>query len=464
MSIISKSLLASSALMLMSSMPAFSQSLAKETIEEYFSEIRAFGAEIAVGGTSVDGDTAKWHDIVISLPKNLGKIIFPTLAAQEIGDGQVKIIYPEITSMTFKADETSPLISGSMTTGVFSHIISGPADTRLHVYSADKVDIIVSSEDDSFSMVMSQNDLTGSATHTGTDIRHFSGTSDTGKITTTYSLTDSNGTMKSDATYNGMKIAYDIDSVSEETIDELLNGKRNMALSYSMASGSSVTSMDQEELMGTFDIKMGAGIFDMSIKDGIAKMIGSGVDLDYGVKLANMPLPPFNFTVDSYEMDVTAPLKKTDEITQARYMIDMDGLVLSDTIWGMFDPTGSLPRDKAKLTIDLSAGMKWLVDLQDIDKAEGTPAEVETVTINDITLEIAGAKLHGVGAAKLDNSKFPPEPKLVALGLVPQEQGQMVKMFSGMFTLPGGDGDDHLTSKIEMKEGGSILVNGQQVK
>ncbi len=115
-----------------------------------------------------------------------------------------------------------------------------------------------------------------------------------------------------------------------------------------------------------------------------------------------------------------------------------------------------------------------------VEEAEDMPVEVQDVSINDFTLEIAGARLNGSGAATLDNSKMPPEPvgevnfdlkggiglldKLMALGLVPQEQGQMVKMMSGMFTLPGGNGEDHLTSKIEMKEGGAILANGQQIK
>ena len=54
--------------------------------------------------------------------------------------------------------------------------------------------------------------------------------------------------------------------------------------------------------------------------------------------------------------------------------------------------------------------------------------------------------------------------KLVALGLVPQQQGQMVKMMSGMFAVPGGDGTDHLVSKIEMNADGSILANGQRIK
>ena len=126
--------------------------------------------------------------------------------------------------------------------------------------------------------------------------------------------------------------------------------------------------------------------------------------------------------------------------------------------------------------------MKWLVDLLKPEEMAGAmmPATVDSVDINDITLEIAGAKFNGQGAAMIDNSSMPPMPvgelnldlkggiglldKLVSLGLLPQEQGQMVKMMSGMFTVPGGDGTDHLTSKIEMKQGGAILANGQRIK
>ena len=52
--------------------------------------------------------------------------------------------------------------------------------------------------------------------------------------------------------------------------------------------------------------------------------------------------------------------------------------------------------------------------------------------------------------------------KLVAMGLVPQDQVMGVRMMMGMFAVPAGD--DAFTSKIEVKKDGQILANGQRIK
>ena len=53
--------------------------------------------------------------------------------------------------------------------------------------------------------------------------------------------------------------------------------------------------------------------------------------------------------------------------------------------------------------------------------------------------------------------------KLVAMGLVPQDQAMGARMMMGLFTVPG-EGEDSLTSRIEFTEEGGILANGQQIK
>ncbi|MEM6618262.1 MAG: hypothetical protein AAF631_03060, partial [Pseudomonadota bacterium] len=138
------------------------------------------------------------------------------------------------------------------------------------------------------------------------------------------------------------------------------------------------------------------------------------------------------------------------------------------------------PREAANLNIDVTAMAKWLVDLAEAGNSPVPPVQVDTVEITAIELDLAGASFTGTGAATIDNSQMPPMPvgavnldlrgglglvdKLMAIGLLPAEQGQMVKMMSGVFAVPGGDGPDHLISKIEMQEGGAILANGNRIR
>jgi hypothetical protein len=149
----------------------------------------------------------------------------------------------------------------------------------------------------------------------------------------------------------------------------------------------------------------------------------------------------------------------------------------------MFDAKGLLPRDEISLDIDLSANMRWLKKLTDIDlkdQNQAPPLEADSATINALNLKIAGAELITSGDVKIDNSQFPPVPdgtvnvslkgalglltKLTEMGLVPAQNAMMIQGMSGMFFKPGEDGEDHLVSTIVMTKDGGISANGMPLK
>jgi hypothetical protein len=53
--------------------------------------------------------------------------------------------------------------------------------------------------------------------------------------------------------------------------------------------------------------------------------------------------------------------------------------------------------------------------------------------------------------------------KLTGLGMLPQSQAMNVRMMLGLFARPGA-GPDNLTSKIELREDGTIHANEQRLK
>ncbi len=148
----------------------------------------------------------------------------------------------------------------------------------------------------------------------------------------------------------------------------------------------------------------------------------------------------------------------------------------------MVDPMEQLPRDPATLILDVTGTAKMLVDLIDEEFADAeAPGEVESVDINELQVTIAGAELTGEGAFTFDNADMSmgyPKPlgavdlalkggnalldKLVAMGLVPEEQAMGGRMMLGMFTVPAGD--DELTSKIEFRDDGGLYANGQRLQ
>lgn len=481
MTLFSRPLLASAAVLFTLTTPVFSQSLAEEVIEEYFNELRQSGTRVEPGAKMVFGQTVEWKDIVISGPNGKSSLIMDFVRASEIGNGQVSVTYPEKQTMTMMPakDGGSPVRVEILLDGM-QHIISGSAAARQHDYKATKISYNVATEDTDFTMNISLNSVQGSQLGTGENIRHYSMDFLIKSASFDYSFKDGDAGISATGSYEDLAVGLEVDAANQDQAEEYLSGERGFKVVYAVGTFQSENNLDQPDFKGILSTKAQAAKGAFSVQEGVMQMNAVAENATYGLKFTEIPLPPFSAEIDSAAINFEMPLKQSDMAMPANLLLNMTGLKASDTLWGMIDPTASLPRDKATLNIDVSANMKWLVDLVKLDKAPAMPAEVQDVTINDITLEVAGARLNATGAATLDNSKMPPEPvgavdvdlkggiglldKLVALGLVQQEQGQMVKMFSGMFAVPGGDGSDHLKSKIEMKLGGSILVNGQRIK
>ena len=80
----------------------------------------------------------------------------------------------------------------------------------------------------------------------------------------------------------------------------------------------------------------------------------------------------------------------------------------------------------------------------------------ETITLNvaDINEGPTDISLTG-GNGLLD--------KLVQMGLLPQEQAMGARMMMGLFMVPG-EGEDTLTSRIEVRPDGQVLANGQRLR
>ena len=165
------------------------------------------------------------------------------------------------------------------------------------------------------------------------------------------------------------------------------------------------------------------------------------------------------------------------------FRLGLEDLSLSEGIWNLFDPAAVLPRDMASLVIDVNGQMRWLVDVLTMEEAdidEDVPAEVDSLTIEEVLLQLAGAELTATGGFTFDYSDLStfdgmPRPegavtvvltganslldKLVQMGLVDAEQAMMARMMSGMLLQPG-DGPDTLVSEIAVSPSGQITANG----
>ncbi len=184
------------------------------------------------------------------------------------------------------------------------------------------------------------------------------------------------------------------------------------------------------------------------------------------------------------------PVAKSDAEQDFELAITLGDFTMSDMIWGIFDGGGVLPRDPATIMIDLVGKARVLVDFLDPGFAEdmgmsgGMPGEVNALTIRNLLVSAVGTELSGNGDFTFDNTDRQtfngvPRPSgavdlklvganglidnLIQMGFVSDQDAMGARMMMGMLAVPG-EGDDTLTSKIEINDEGHIIANGQRIQ
>jgi hypothetical protein len=255
---------------------------------------------------------------------------------------------------------------------------------------------------------------------------------------------------------------------------------RNGSSQFTLDEDGSVTEGRTSSESGEFDIAMSDDGLTYALTTTGMNLAMSGGDIPLPVELA-MQETGFNLTV---------PVSKSDEEQDFELGLTLGDFTMSEMLWGMFDPGGQLPRDPATIALDLGGKVKLFYDLFDPEQMEAVesegaiPGEVNALDINALTVRAAGAELTGEGAFTFDNTDLEtfdgmPAPDgevdlkltganglldtLIAMGLLPEDQAMGVRMMMGLFAVPG-EGEDSLTSTIEVKSDGQILANGQRIK
>jgi hypothetical protein len=206
----------------------------------------------------------------------------------------------------------------------------------------------------------------------------------------------------------------------------------------------------------------------------------------------NLSVPDFPFPIElglaNYGLGFEMPLSKAKEPSDFGVYIDLVDLVINDAIWDLFDAGKVLQRDPATVQVDISGTATPKFDLTDPEQAAAIddsdmPIELNTMSLNDLRVALAGALVTGAGAFTFDNSDLQtfdgmPRPEgdarievtglnrlmdnLVAMGLVPQDQIMGGRMMLGMFARTTGD--DQLETQVEVNAEGHVIVNGQRLR
>ena len=251
-------------------------------------------------------------------------------------------------------------------------------------------------------------------------------------------------------------------------------------LTMRLDSGPYTSSMKVDSPDGAFDLISngatsflgfagGRGQLDYSFGGTGLKLIASG---------STIPLPQIEADIAETDMRFALPVAPTDGKGKAAVRINLDGVSVSDQLWGMVDPGSVIPRDPAKILLDLEGNADVDVNLMDPDNAMammGMPFTFQDAVLKALEVSFGGASVTGSGEAVMNNDGPFPMPvggidlriaginglleKLGQIGIVPPEQAMPVRMMLGMFAQPT-DEADVFTTRIEAGADGSITANG----
>ncbi|MDQ2089832.1 hypothetical protein [Marimonas arenosa] len=230
--------------------------------------------------------------------------------------------------------------------------------------------------------------------------------------------------------------------------------------------------------------------YDVTMKLGPAGLDYRGRTGQFSVGGETPDLPvPFTLSGSGVDFHLLVPLLMGEDQDVALRMGLYD-LAMADGLWALFDPEGQLSRDPATLVIDLGATVSLLFEFLDVRAMIGgarppeLPVMAKTARLNDLRIAAAGAELTGEGDITLDYTDWEtfdgmPAPdgrasfqltgahalldKLIAMGLVSEEDAMGARLVLGMVSKPDGD-TDSLRSEIEVRKTGEVVANGVRLK
>ena len=483
--------------------PALAEVSALQVWDSWRSYAESIGQTIRVGSQEVSGDALILRDVTSSMDFPDGRVsgTLEFLEFRERGDGTVAVTmapdFPFSISIDPGEGETADLAMIFRQTG--SSIIASGDDGDISfdylaaqfsfeldmlVVDGQEIDATVRFEidgiDGQYALMPGENS-TYSSQFAAENARFevsFTDPEDGGRLEMSGSIADLRGT--SNAT-----IPDDFDPTNPAAI---FGGSVDVQAAFSNGPSSYVANLENGAESFSLSTSADSSSLEFSILDGTINYGGEVTGVSYTIRSPQIPLPEVTLAISEMAFRLLMPLTRSDEPKDFGFLMKIVGLEISEMIWNMFDPAQVMPRDPATIVIDISGQMNWLVDITDLEQTAvfsgDVPAEVRSITINDITLSAAGAEITGVGEFTFDNSDLEtfggvPAPtglfemrlvglnglldRLIQMGILPAEQAIGARMMMGLFARPA-DGVDTMTSTIEVTSDGSVFANGQQIK
>jgi hypothetical protein len=472
----------------------------------YSAYYEATGAQV-FGTATADGDETVINDsaLLYRFPMGIAtlRVGLPDMRLVDQSDGTVTISYPEAFDVRFEFDVPSEG-AGSLTLGIaqenYQGSVAGDPGDMTFTQSADVLtveakDINVPEEDVDFSMLISgagynttSHVVTGDLITTTTEMA-------LGAADVAYVLNSNDGAIVSNTGQFG---------ANETTFESAFpaGGSDVMNLSTALAAGAylrgttdaegssseTVTTVDGEVLSEQSQTT-GRTTSRVSVDAAGVDLYAEGESVEFNMLIPEVFPFPISGSMGAAAGGYKFPLMPSEDPQDVALRLDFSDLVISDELWGLFDPSGELPRDPASINIDVEGTVISGIDALNFATFESQfeqavpPISLETLTINEISVAAIGASALATGTFIVDNSDmttfdgFPaPEgsailnveganaliDRLIAFGVIGPDEAGMARL--GMGLIAKSTGDDAFETRLDVNDEGHVIVNGQRMR
>lgn len=477
--------------------------------DDFETYMSGFGYQVSAREV-MEGDTLTIGDLtmVVPVPEEDGTVTIKMaeMTLTDTGDGAVRISYPEEMPLTVtfsEGEDTAAELVFDMTQSGLDMVVSGDPADMLYTFSATSIgmalaEIMADGEQipsELFDITFDMGPMEGTQ-HTLIEDGLRKITQDVTLGDLTYSLMfddpdgDDGGTMS--GRFSGLassgttEIPQDADFADPSALftaglmmDVVMShtGGENQ---FKVTERSGTTEGAFSSTGGELGVAMNADSLTYAISASGQTVALTGPEL---------PLP-INAELGELGFSLTMPLSESETPEPAAISVLLSDFTMTDMLWNIFDPSQALPRDPATVAINLDAEVTPNVSLLDPEAIEEIgysgmmPGELNSLTLTDLVVDAVGGKITGSGDFTFDNTDMAtfngiPRPmgevnldiaganglidKLIAMGLMQEQDAMGARMMLGMFTVPGAD-PDTASSKIEINDQGHVLANGQRIK
>lgn len=484
--------------------PAQADITADDVLAMYEAYVERLGGELS-SQSSRSGDTVDFTDMTVKflLPMGMGNFSASIngLSLVENGDGTVDMIYPDATSLTmsgqFGADPEAGFAVNVNTVDQAATFSGDPGDIVLD-YSMGLVSFTPGAGTEPFAEFFNftgtGSGISGRTRFVDGDIMQVTAESVIEGLIFNVDGEDPNGGASSTvATYSDMVTKVDLSLPKGMSVMNLSAALRDGLVGKLVASTGSTASRTEASGGGIDmlqEVTQGVSHVEYSVDENGLGLFGTAQDI--ALNMAGLPEMPFpvSAAIGAASFNLQTPLNASDAEQDFALGLSLNDVVVDESLWSLIDPGRVLPRDAAQIALDLDGQAKTFVDLLDVmglsmvGQSGEVPGELNRLRLKNLHIALAGADLSGSGEFTFDNSDLAtfggmPRPEgaldlaltganglmdaLVQMGLLPEDQAMGARMMMGLFAVPG-EGEDSLTTTIEINSEGHVLANGQRLK